>query len=118
MAWTRIIQPLNEGQFIRLRKPFNQSTFQYEISVSNALYSLKYHDLHNYSRHDTSLKQGTIGKIITPYNSTDGSYLINFQSDTNVLNNEIKPRNYFKGNGQVKKIIKNKLFEIADVWID
>jgi hypothetical protein len=41
MAWIRINQPLRVGQFIRLRKKIEQSSFSQEFSSQNALYSLR-----------------------------------------------------------------------------
>jgi hypothetical protein len=118
MAWIKINQPLHEGQFIRLNVQFTRSSFSKEIAVTNASYSLKYSDLHDYQRDDTFIKANSVGKIMSPFDRTDGSYSVRFENDSRHTNNELKPDYFFDGNGPKVKIFNKELLEKADVWVD
>jgi hypothetical protein len=118
MAWIRINQPLRDGQFIRINAELTRSSFSKQIAIPGAAYSLKYGDLHDYQRDDTFIKANSVGRIIAPFNSTDGCYLIRFENVSRQTSNENKPDYFFDGNGPFVKMPKKELLETADVWVD
>ena len=118
MAWTRIIQTLKEGQFVRLNSEMTMSSFRKETSINNAAYSLMYGDLHDYQRNDTVIKANSVGKIVSPCSSIDGCYSVRFESVVQQTSNELNPDYFFKGTGLKVKIMKKVLLEDAEVWVD
>ena len=117
MPWIKINKPLKEGQFIRLTFEITKSSFSTQNSVINAAYSLTYGDLHDYQRDDTIIKANTVGKIVSKFNTVDGSYWIKFENVTRLLNTENQPAYFYNGAGPKVKMQKKELLEKAEVWV-
>ncbi len=117
MAW-QLIDKLYEGQYIQIREKLRKSFVSSEISSVNPLYPLKYSTLRSYSRNDIILKIGSIGKVIGPKNSYDGTYLFKFGFDPIDEGPKLKPNKSFTGHGYTCRLPVQDLKNIAMVWVD